>query len=157
MTLSESFSQVRPFQLLDVCHIYLYALLVGSPSLAAYSLTITVLNGQWITRKFNGIRFGAARDAVRCLRSLQQTPLKISKRNGLLASLVVLPRNDEFWRRLADHLHDQASTWTVPAASSIVWVILAYLLTVIISFMQLTDFAFTVNGCVSFQASLYYY
>ncbi|KAH8827882.1 hypothetical protein DL96DRAFT_1527707 [Flagelloscypha sp. PMI_526] len=121
-------------------------LTIGSPSLAAYSLTITVLNGQWITRKFNGIRFGAARDAVRCLRSLQQTPLKISKRNGLLASLVVLPRNDEFWRRLADHLHDQASTWTVPAASSIVWVILAYLLTVIISFMQLTDFAFTVNG-----------
>ncbi|KAH8823374.1 hypothetical protein DL96DRAFT_272209 [Flagelloscypha sp. PMI_526] len=74
-----------------------------------------------------------------CLRSLQQTTLKPTMRADILASLVVLPRNDEFWRLLAYSLHGQASTWTVPAAGGVAWVIIAYLLSVAVSFLQMPD------------------
>ncbi|KAH8823224.1 hypothetical protein DL96DRAFT_1683375 [Flagelloscypha sp. PMI_526] len=120
-------------------------LTIGCPTLAAYSLVLTVLNGRWITRRFDGIQFGAASAALRCLRSLQQTPLRLGNK-GLLASLVVLPLNDEYWKRLADSLDEQGSTWTIPVIISLGWVALAYLLTVTISFTRLQDVDVSVNG-----------
>ncbi|KAH8823226.1 hypothetical protein DL96DRAFT_1532771 [Flagelloscypha sp. PMI_526] len=113
-------------------------LTIGCPALAAYSLALTVLNGQWITRQFEGITFGAASDAVRCLRSLQQTPIKLGPK-GLLASLVVLPCNDQYWHTLAHKLDKQDSTWTIPAIISVGWVVLAYLLTIVTSSAQVKN------------------
>ncbi|KAH8823234.1 hypothetical protein DL96DRAFT_267077 [Flagelloscypha sp. PMI_526] len=84
-------------------------LTIGCPALAAYSLTLTVLNGQWVTRRFDGIAFGAVSDAVRCLRSLQQTPIKLGSKE-LLTSLIVLPPNDQYWKKLAHKLEKQRST-----------------------------------------------
>lgn len=108
-------------------------LAVGSPTLAAYSLALTVLNGQWIARRFAGYRYPNIRLAVRVLTSLQQAPLKITQ-EGLLASLIVLPENDNWWIELVDWL-DHTHTWSISAASSIGWVVIAFMFTVVDSFI----------------------
>ena len=45
-------------------------LTVGSPTLAAYSLALTVLNGRWIARRFGSFNYPNTRNAVRILNSL---------------------------------------------------------------------------------------
>jgi hypothetical protein len=87
-------------------------LTVGSPTLAAYSLALTVLNGHWIAQRFAGVSYPNARNAVRILSSLQQSPLKVNADDSLLASLVVLHANDEFWEELAVWLN-YVHTWLV--------------------------------------------
>ncbi|KDQ57903.1 hypothetical protein JAAARDRAFT_250972 [Jaapia argillacea MUCL 33604] len=114
-------------------------LTVGSPTLAAYSLALTVLNNRWIVQRFKDLRISFPNDdkAIRILSSLQQAPIQITSDQSLLASLVVLPENDEWWTELAERL-DFSSTWSIAAAASILWVIAAYLLTVVDSFQSLT-------------------
>ena len=77
-------------------------LTVGSPTLAAYSLTLTVLNSRWVTRRFARYTYPNARNAIRILSSLQQSPIRVVKEGGLLASLIVLPQNDEWWTELSE-------------------------------------------------------
>jgi hypothetical protein len=87
-------------------------LTVGSPTLAAYSLALTVLNGHWITRRFSGVRYPNVKNAVKILSNLQQSPLEVNTEGSLLASLVVLHQNDDFWEELAvwpNYVH----TWFV--------------------------------------------
>lgn len=107
-------------------------LTVGSPVLAGYSMILTILNARWISRQFEIVSFPNAKHAVRILISLQQTPLKITNENSLLSSLIVLPENDDWWPTIADCL-DYTLTWSIASATSIAWVIIAYLLTVISS------------------------
>ncbi|KAF7368962.1 hypothetical protein MVEN_00222500 [Mycena venus] len=90
---------------------------VGSPTLAAYSLALTVLNGHWIARRFS--RFSP--------------PVKIETREGVLASLVVLPENDKWWTDVVEWL-DYTHTFTISSIASILWVTIAFLFTVIDSF-----------------------
>jgi hypothetical protein len=52
-------------------------LTVGSPTLAAYSLALTVLNGFWIARRFSFVGYPNARNAVKILSSLQQSSLEV--------------------------------------------------------------------------------
>lgn len=111
-------------------------LAVGSPTLAAYSLVLTVLNGRWIARQFASYEYPNTRYAVRILTSLQQTHLTVNTADGLLSSLVVLPENDKWWSELAEWL-DFTHTWSVAAAASIAWVLIAYLFTVIDSFTSI--------------------
>ena len=108
-------------------------LTLGSPTLAAYSLALTVLNGRWIARRFAEYTYPNVRNAIRILSSLQQSPLKIETKGGLLASLVILPENDKWWSELIDWI-DFTHTWSISAATSIAWVIIAYLFTLIDSF-----------------------
>ncbi|KAH8823236.1 hypothetical protein DL96DRAFT_1502426 [Flagelloscypha sp. PMI_526] len=123
-------------------------LTIGCPVLAAYSLALTVLNERWITRRFDGIDFGAASDAIRCLRNLQQTPIKLGPK-ALLASLVVLPCNDQYWHKLAHKMDKQNSTWTTPVIISLGWVVIAYLLTVATSSLRVESSI----GCISIGAA----
>lgn len=119
-------------------------LTVGSPALAGYSLAVTVLNSQWLAKRFSHFRYPNTREAVSVLSSLQQVPLKImttglgEHEEGLLASLVVLRVNDRWWKDLAEGL-DYIHTWSVSAAASIAWVLVAYLFTVADSFSQIAD------------------
>lgn len=122
-------------------------LTVGSPVLGAYSLALTVLNSQWLARRFSGFQYPNLRYTVRALSSLQQVPLKVSSEYGLLASVVVLPENDEWWKELADGL-DYIHTWSISAASSIAWVVIAYLFTVIGEYKRLDYLRFSSNCCV---------
>ncbi|KAG6865358.1 hypothetical protein C0991_003210 [Blastosporella zonata] len=105
-------------------------LTLGSPTLAAFSLAVTVLNGRWIARRFRRIQSPNTRNAVKALSSLQQAPLIVTKDAYLLTSLLVLPENETWWNELVVGL-DYTYTWTISAVASVVWVVIAYVFTVI--------------------------
>ncbi|KAJ2923199.1 hypothetical protein H1R20_g13896, partial [Candolleomyces eurysporus] len=75
--------------------------------------------------------------------SLQQAPLRVTNEDALLASLIVLPHNDEWWRELIEWLA-YPHTWSISAVTSIAWVVTAYIFTVIDSFMG--DLTTTINS-----------
>ncbi|KAI0034054.1 hypothetical protein K488DRAFT_46440 [Vararia minispora EC-137] len=108
-------------------------LAVGSPALAAYSLVLTVLNRHWIARIFADIHYPNAQDIKRVLGCLQQAPLRVDERDGMLASMLVLQENDAWWETLSTEL-DYTNTWTISVAAQVAWVIIAFLFTVIVSF-----------------------
>ncbi|KAJ2912698.1 hypothetical protein MD484_g7711, partial [Candolleomyces efflorescens] len=120
-------------------------LTVGSPMLAAYSLALTVLNGRWIARRFSKHNYPNIQNAIRVLSSLQQVPLRVTNEGALLASLIVLPQNDEWWRVLIEWL-DHPHTWSISAVTSIAWVVIAYIFTVIDSFTGDLAAAINANG-----------
>jgi len=113
-------------------------LAVGSPTLAAYSLILTILNGQWAARRFSNVSYPNYHHAFRIMNSLQQAPLQITNESSLLSSLVVLPENDEWWSDLVERL-DYTHTWSISASTAIVWVFTAYIFTVVDSFATLKD------------------
>lgn len=105
-------------------------LTVGSPTLAAYSLILTILNSRWVTRQFAQYTYPNTRNAIRILSSLQQSPIRVVKEDGLLASLIVLPQNDVWWTELSEWIN-YTHTWSISAATSIAWVVIAYIFTII--------------------------
>ena len=114
-------------------------LTVGSPTLAAYSLALTAVNARWAIDRFSDIQyFDNHENAAKALIYLQQVPLRLSARDGMLASLIVLPENDDWWEVLVDRL-ERTYTWTIATATSIAWVIVALILTIIDSFQNLGD------------------
>lgn len=120
-------------------------LTVGSPVLAAYSLALTLLNGRWVTRLFAPhTHVPKANNALRILSSLQQSPLIINKEDSLLVSLVFLNENELWWAEL-DAWLDYTHTWSISAVTSISWVVIAYLFTLIDSFSDITN-AINANG-----------
>ncbi|KAF8218277.1 hypothetical protein K438DRAFT_22758 [Mycena galopus ATCC 62051] len=120
-------------------------LAIGSPTLAAYSLALTVLNGHWIAQRFSHLSYPNVKHAVKILNSLQQSPLRVNTQDSLLASLVVLHANDEFWEELAEWLN-YVHTWSIAAVASILWVVIAYFFTVITSFTGSTITYSTLNA-----------
>ncbi|KAG1763941.1 hypothetical protein EDD22DRAFT_1042698 [Suillus occidentalis] len=105
-------------------------LTVGSPTLAAYSLFITLLNSRWINRRFDhSVNHPSSRFAVSILSSLQQTPLRLHSDRPRLYSLIVPPENDSWWKCFSEFV-DYTHTWSIASAASIAWVIVAYILTV---------------------------
>jgi hypothetical protein len=121
-------------------------LTVGSPTLAAYSLALTVLNSRWVTRRFARCSYPNVRNAIRILSSLQQSPIKVVKDDrGLLASLIVLPQNDMWWTELYEWIN-YTHTWSISAATSIAWVVIAYIFTIISSFAVGITNAINSNG-----------
>ena len=120
-------------------------LTVGSPTLAAYSLIITVLNNRWVTKEFTRYTYPTARDAIRILTSLQQSPIKVVQDDGLLASLIVLQQNDKWWTQLAEEI-DYSHSWSISAATSIVWVVIAYVFSVLDTFIAGIDTSIHSNG-----------
>ena len=111
-------------------------LTVGSPTLAAFSLALTAVNTRWANDRFSEIKYPNHEKAVKALIYLQQVPLRLTTRDGLLASLIVLPENDDWWEYLVERL-EQTYTWTIAAATSIAWVIIAFAFTIVDSFMNL--------------------
>ncbi|EDR06177.1 uncharacterized protein LACBIDRAFT_328972 [Laccaria bicolor S238N-H82] len=118
---------------------------VGSPTLAAYSLILTVLNNRWVTRQFTQYTFPNVRDAVRILTSLQQSPIRVVKDDGFLASLIVLSQNDKWWSQLAEEI-DYSHNWSISAATSIAWVVIAYVFSVLDTFIAGVDTSIHSNG-----------
>ncbi|KAG0697780.1 hypothetical protein DFH29DRAFT_131540 [Suillus ampliporus] len=105
-------------------------LTVGSPALAGYSLFITLLNSRWINRRFNrSVDYPNSRFAVSIVSSLQQVPLTLHSDRTRFPSLVVLPENDSWWRYFSE-LVDYTHTWSIASATSIAWVVVAYILSV---------------------------
>ena len=131
----ESLARAKPFYRLSYHHAPV-ALTVGSPTLAAFSLAITALNTRWAYNRFSAINYPNSGNAAKALVYLQQIPLRLTTRDGFLASLIVLPENDDWWECLAERL-EQTHTWTVATATSIAWVIIAFGFTIVDSFMDL--------------------
>ena len=100
-------------------------LTIGSPALAAYSLIICTLNWFWVPRAFEGIQFPNIEHAWRILGSLQHSPLHIEQDHELLANLVALPENDQWWECLARGL-DYEETWTTAIIFQTAWVVVAF-------------------------------
>ena len=122
------------------------ALTVGSPTLAAFSLALTAINTRWANDRFSAIKYPNHKNAVRALVYLQQIPLRLTTRDGLLASLIVLPENDDWWECLVDRL-EHSHTWTIAAAASMAWVVIAFVFTVVDSFTDVEkDFSLGGQG-----------
>ncbi|KAL1741850.1 hypothetical protein HDZ31DRAFT_84562 [Schizophyllum fasciatum] len=117
-------------------------LAIGSPALADYSLVLT---------QFYPIRYPNARLAVRALSRLQQSPLLVDTRGALLASLVALHHNDEWWSKLV-HWLEYTHTWSVSAVTNIVWVVIAYVFTVVNAFVEIRQ---GINASGSANGSLW--
>ncbi|KAG1810739.1 hypothetical protein EV424DRAFT_1571405 [Suillus variegatus] len=113
-------------------------LTVGSPTLAGYSLFLTLLNSRWITYQFNSLNCHPnSHFALSILSSLQQVPLRLHPDHERLPSLI-LPEN-HWWKCLAEFV-DYTHTWSIASATSIAWVIVAYILTVANSPLSGEDF-----------------
>ncbi|KAJ7204209.1 hypothetical protein C8J57DRAFT_1407321 [Mycena rebaudengoi] len=108
------------------------AMTIGSPTLAIFSLMITVLNSRWLKRRFGRISYPNANQAATILNNLQESLLRVEEGPEgcpLLASLVVLPQNDQWWHRGANAL-SFTHTWTMSNIATVMWAIVAYILTV---------------------------
>jgi hypothetical protein len=106
-------------------------LTIGSPALAGYSLFITLLNSRWINRRFSqSVDYPNSRSTVSIISSLQQSPLTLHSDLATFASLVVLPENDSWWQYFSE-LVDYTHTWSIASATSIAWVVVAYILSVV--------------------------
>ena len=112
-------------------------LTVGSPVLAAYSIVLTTLNGSHVASRFSGTTFPNTANAVTVLAGLQQSSIEVSSGDGLLASLVILPENDKWWSTMTS-LTSHEHTWSISALSGIAWVVVAYLLTLLDAFTDIT-------------------
>ena len=114
-------------------------LTVGSPTLAAYSLACTILNGHWVAlrlraRKRRHRNSNNTEHVIHVLNNLQQYPLQLTSDRQLLGSLV---ENDKWWDYLGKQLAG-SGTWAISSATSIAWVFIAYIFTVIDSLSSLT-------------------
>ncbi|KAG2050425.1 hypothetical protein BDR06DRAFT_983988 [Suillus hirtellus] len=113
-------------------------LTVGSPALAGYSLFLTLLNSRWITYQFDSLNYHPnSHFALSILSSLQQVPLRLHPDHERLPSLILLENN--WWKCLAEFV-DYTHTWSIASATSIAWVIIAYILTVANSPSNEADF-----------------
>lgn len=73
------------------------------------------------------------KNVANALLSLQQTSLELTKDTRLLA---YIPINHHWRQEIADRL-DRRNAWSVAAATSVAWVVVAYLFTLIDSFVSL--------------------
>ncbi|KAJ3853391.1 hypothetical protein EV368DRAFT_73497 [Lentinula lateritia] len=94
-------------------------LTISSPVLASYSV---------IAQRFSGSTYPNTLAA--------QAPIALNLDDkALLTSLVVLPENDDWWKKLLQHI-DCTHTWSISAGISLAWVFIAYIISVIDSFLN---------------------
>lgn len=130
-----------------------FCLAVGSPALVTYSLVITISNRRWVRKLFGSIRKDKCTETVQrrypeCVRSIramqtvlqegQQVPLRVSQEGGWLSSLIVLPSNRDWWRRLRSSVLNTKRGVTASLIGQMLFAGIAYLFTIITSFH--TDF-----------------
>ncbi|KAJ6495056.1 hypothetical protein C8R45DRAFT_899846 [Mycena sanguinolenta] len=109
-------------------------LTIGSPTLAIFSLMITILNSRWIRWRFGRITYPNRAQAVIVLDNLQESLLRVKRTSlkgqlPLLASLIVLPQNDQWWQHGAATLAF-THTWSMANIASVGWAIIAYIFTI---------------------------
>ena len=110
---------------------------LGSPALAAYSLVLTSLNARLVYHRAKSIKHKSKRDVAKALISLQQTSLELTKDERLLA---FIPVNDRWRQEIADRL-GRRNAWSLATGSSVAWVVIAFVFTLIDSFVSLDNTA----------------
>ena len=104
---------------------------MGSPALAAYSLALTSLNVRLVYRMAHRARHENKHSVAKALISLQQAPVRLTRDERLLAFVA----NPKSWGlEITDRL-----AWTVTTGSSIAWVIISYVFTLVDSFVDSTN------------------
>ena len=123
--------------LLTLIHLHArsVAMSVGSPALAAYSLVLTAQNARLVYRRAQRIEDGSKDTVARALISLQQVPLELTKDKRLLA---FIPINDQWRQEIVERLN-RRNAWSLATGSSVAWVIIAFIFTLIDSFVSLDD------------------
>ena len=109
------------------------ALSVGSPALAAYSLILTSLNARSVYERAKRCKHENRVDVAKALISLQQTPLELTTDERLLA---YIPINHHWRHEIADRLN-RRNAWSIATGTSVAWVVIAFLLTLVDSFVSL--------------------
>ena len=117
---------------------------IGSPALAGYSLAITRLNSRWLSRQLLYLQYPNKEYIPLAISALQHIPFRIDASGSLLPSLIVLHQNDRYWKVLA-LAAKRTRQWSIPVAMNIVWVLVAFLLTIVDSFVDFDHFI-TVPG-----------
>ncbi|KAF7326757.1 hypothetical protein MVEN_02594700 [Mycena venus] len=114
-------------------------LCIGSPALAAYSLSLTAFNRWYIALKFRHLqspvkesdymdkRIKAAR---LILKEVQPSPMRANQRTGELGSLIALPgrRIDTFWKTAAKDLENTRRGFTQSFLAQFIMAFFAYLI-----------------------------
>ena len=103
---------------------------MGSPAIAAYSLQITHLNTRWITTAFSDVKYPNSKYVPAVLSAFHHVPVRISHDPPLLHSLIVLPKNDDFWRHLLAAVK-KIRRWSTPLVINFILVIVATILTIL--------------------------
>jgi len=137
-----------PFETGDAwANIMSFCLAIGSPALATYSLSITILNRQWVQQEFRELRTNARslsrkyneltdriEAAIFLLQEAQQVPLRASQEKGWFSSLLVVPGNALWWEHLQERLETTRRGITASLVAQMLLAAIAYLFTVITSF-----------------------
>jgi len=108
---------------------------VGSPALAAYSLALTSINARTVYHKAQRINHESKNSVARILVSLQQTSLELTRDERLLA---FIPISDRWRLETVDCLGRQYA-WSVATGSAVAWVLIAFIFTLIDSFVSLNN------------------
>ena len=117
---------------------FCYAL--GSPMLITYSLMMTILNQHWLRAKFRPLESSDKQNARTIknarifLQEIQQLPLRLSQEDGTLASLIVLPENADWWRKLRENIKITRRGVTLSLIAQIIVAFLSWILTVFSAF-----------------------
>lgn len=126
-------------------------LAVGSPALATYSLTITILNRYSLRTRWHSLHQTALSRAVHdkytdfrtrlkaiqyLLQEAQQVPLRASQERGWLSSLIVGPKNQAWWRNVQRRLSRTRRGVTFSLVAQITAAAVAWLFTVSNGFIE---------------------
>ncbi|KAK5109262.1 hypothetical protein LTR85_003445 [Meristemomyces frigidus] len=125
-----------------------FCLAVGSPAFVTYSLVTTILNRYWIRKQFSELQSKAHSLSIRqkyrgyedrmraaqyLLQEAQQVPLRASQEKGWLSSLIVIPRNDEWWEHLESRLKSTRRGVTASLVAQMALASVTYLFAIITS------------------------
>ena len=90
------------------------------------------------------LRYPNKDDIPQAVAALQHIPFRIDTSGSLLPSLIVLPQNDRYWKLLS-LAAKRTRQWSIPVAMNIIWVLVAFLFTIVDSFVDF-DYFLTVPG-----------
>ena len=125
-----------------VPNIISFCMAVGSPMLITFSLMMTILNRRWfenkyrrLSRPYRNTTFATRLDGAHSLlEAAQQVPIRMALRNGWLASLILLPSNEQWWSRLSSHVEATRRSLTLSLVAQSSVAVIAWVLTIIGSF-----------------------
>ncbi len=108
---------------------------VGSPTLMIYSLALSAINTRWIGRLFDSAkRYPNRNYTARAFNALQHCCFRLAPSDDILASIIVLPQNDAWWESLVKTLEGRRIGWTISAFVNLLWVLIAFICTIIDAF-----------------------
>ena len=111
---------------------------LGSPALAAYSLMVTSFNARTVYNKANHSKHKKKGDLAKALAALQQTALELTEPTEhphLLKSI----RGNRLWKREILKWLRKRNAWSLTTGFSVAWVVVAFIFTLIDSFVSLND------------------